>query len=334
MGTTLADVARAAGVSTMTVSNVLGRRHGKVSEATAARVWEAVEATGYIPNRAARSLSAKRSHLIAVVISGESDAMRNLHDARFVGALTGLLQERGYFVMLHAAENVPSTIRSIRSWAVDGAIFINTLAEEIADVQEAHRVPILFPDNYTDEPDILTVRVDDHAGGQLAGEHFQVMGHREGLFVGPLRGTLGVVDERYRGFRESFANDGEHRVRALEGIEGTTIDDGIRAAQQFLTLRERPTAVFCSADELAAGFIRGVLHAGLRVPDDVSVIGFDGFDIGSVTAPELTSIAQDVQEKAAASVDLLLAAVEGDQNLQRIQSLPVQLLHRASVRSL
>lgn len=330
MGTTLADVARAAGVSSMTVSNVLAGRRGKVSEKTAARVWEAVDEVGYVPNRAARSLSSQSSHLIAVVIA-DVDALVNLHDARFVGALTGVLQARGYSAMLHGAADVPSTVRSIRSWSVDGAIFINTLAEQIEDVREAHHVPMLFPDNYSDAPGILTVRVDDHDGGRIAGLHLLENGHRDVLFAGPLRESVGVVDERYRGFTEVFRAAGAPQPRSIEGMIGTTIDEGLRAAEQFLRLDPRPTAVFCTSDELAVGFTHGVQSAGLRIPQDVSVIGFDGFDIGRVTVPELTSIAQDVNAKATRSVEHLLGAIEGTPIGGPVQSLPVHLVERGSV---
>lgn len=330
MGTTLADVARAAGVSSMTVSNVLAGRRGKVSDSTAARVWEAVDEVGYVPNRAARSLSSQSSHIIALVIA-DVDALTNLHDARFVGALAGLLQARGYSAMLHGAADVPSTVRSIRSWSVDGAIFINTLAEQIEDVRGSHDVPMLFPDNYSDSPGILTVRVDDHGGGRIAGQHLLEQGHRDVLFAGPLRESVGVVDERYRGFIEVFRAVDAQQPRAIDGITGTTIDDGLRAAEQFLQLNPRPTAVFCTADELAVGFTHGVQSAGLQVPRDVSVIGFDGFDIGRVTVPELSSIAQDVNAKAARSVEHLLGAIEGAPLGGPVQSLPVRLVRRGSV---
>ena len=330
MRTTLADVARAAGVSSMTVSNVVSGRRGKVSDATAARVWEAVDTVGYVPNRAARSLSSQSSHLIAVVI-GDVDALASLHDARFVGALTTLLQTRGYSVMLHGASDVPSTVRSIRSWSVDGAIFINTLAQQIEDVRAAHDVPVLFPDNYSDAPGILTVRIDDYAGGRLAGDHLIDHGHTESLFIGPVRKTLGVVDERYRGFAEAFHTKGLASPPVLDGMAGTRVEDGLKAASEFLKLTLRPTSVFCSADELAVGFTHGIQSAGLVVPQDVSVIGFDGFDIGRVTVPEITTIVQDVDAKAARSVEHLVGAIEGVPIGGPVQSLPVHLLERGSV---
>ncbi len=330
MRVTLSDVATAAGVSAMTVSNVISGRHDKVSQATAERVWRAVHDVGYVPNRAARSLSSRSSQLIAVVI-GDVNALSNIHDALFVGALTTLLEDRGYSVMLHAASDVASTVRNVRSWSVDGAIFINTLAEQIRDVREAHDVPILFPDNYSQAPGVLTVRVDDHDGGRIAARHFLDHGHSRALFIGPIRRSVGVVDERLRGFSDTLRAAGAPEPRAVDGLRSTTIDDGLRAAQDFLGMSPRPTAVFCSADELAVGFLHGVQCAGLRVPDDVSVIGFDGFDIGRITAPEITSIAQDVHAKAARTVDLLLGAIEGDPKDAPVPSLPVHLLERGSV---
>lgn len=308
--TTLADVAEQAGVSMMTVSNVLAGKRNKVSAKTAERVLAAVEATGYVPSGAARALSRRRSRIVALVVNGDGDAMTSTHDARYVGELARVLQMHGYVSMLITAVDLRKTVASLRSWNVEGAIVINTLRTEAERLRGGHDVPMLFSDNYTDVPGTLTVHADDFTGGRLAAEHLIENGHREAVFLGPVRDVTSVDDERWRGFRVGFEQAGLPEPRAPRFIASTTVRAGIDAAQKVLALEPRPTAVFCSADDLAAGFLHGVAAAGVRVPEDISVIGFDGFDISQVTSPVLTTIGQDIAAKAEQSVDLLLAALD------------------------
>ncbi|UYG17877.1 LacI family transcriptional regulator [Brachybacterium huguangmaarense] len=329
--TTLADVAKAAGVSTMTVSNVLAGRSSKVSATTAARVLEAVAATGYVPSGAARSLSGRRSRIVALVINGHGEVMTSTHDARYVGELALALQNRGYFSMLVTATDLGETVASLKSWNVDGAILINTMAMEIDELREAHDVPMLFSDNYSEDPTILTVRADDAAGGRLAAEHLLERGHREATFIGPVHYSVSVDDERWRGFRGPFERAGLRAPDAIQ-VATTNVVSGIALAEQLVREDRVPAAALCSADDLAAGFLIGLTRAGIRVPEDVSLIGYDGFDISRVTAPGLTTIAQDIGAKAARSVDSLLAAITGAAEPDRAAPLSVSLVERESVR--
>ena len=260
--TTLADVAEQAGVSMMTVSNVLAGKRNKVSAKTAERVLAAVEATGYVPSSAARSLSRRRSRIVALVVNGDGDAMTSTHDARYVGELARVLQTHGYVSMLITAVDLQKTVASLRSWNVEGAIVINTLRTEAEQLRGGHDVPMLFSDNYTDVPGTLTVHADDFTGGRVAAEHLIDNGHRDAVFLGPVREITSVDDERWRGFCDAFAQAGLPAPRAPRFIVETTVSAGIDAVAKVLALESRPTAVFCSADDLAAGFLRGWRRQG------------------------------------------------------------------------
>ena len=334
--TTLADVAQEAGVSMMTVSNVLAGKTHKVSAKTAERVRAAVEATGYVPSGAARALSRRRSRIIALVVNGDGQAMTSTHDARYVGELARVLQAQGYMSMLITAVDLQATVMSLRSWNVEGAIVINTLLTEVEQLRGGHDVPMLFSDNYAAAAGTLTVHADDFAGGRLAAEHLIARGHRQAVFLGPVREVTSVDDERWRGFQAAFAEAGLPAPRAPRFIEETTVARGIAAAAEVLALDPRPTAVFCSADDLAAGLLHGLVELGVRVPEDISVIGFDGFDISQVTSPVLTTIGQDITAKAAQSVELLLKALDDGvdaANAEHPGPLPVRLIEGASVGS-
>lgn len=208
------------------------------------------------------------------------------------------------------AVDLQKTVTSLRSWNVEGVIVINTLRTETEQLRGGHDVPMLFSDIYTDVPGALAVHADDFTGGRLPAEHFIENGHRQAVFLGPIREVTSVDDERWRGFCSAFEQAGLPAPRAPRFMVETTVSAGIDAAAKVLALEPRPTAVFCSADDLAAGFLRGVAAAGVCVPADISVIGFDGFDISQVTSPVLTTIGQDIAAKAELSVDLLVEALD------------------------
>jgi LacI family transcriptional regulator len=325
--TTLADVAKVAGVSKMTVSNVLAGREHKVSARTTQRVLAAIEQTGYVPNSAARALSASRSRLVAIVMRTPGLETNEQHGTRFTGAFTLRLQERGYCALLHAASDVDLTMRSLRGWAVDGVCFLNTMADETESLRERHDVPMLFPDNYSESPDVLTVRIDDYDGGRQAARHLLALGHRRLCVVGAATGRISVAERRYRGFADAVREAG---ADAPVGIEGGRPEQAVQMVTRFLALDPRPTAIFCPGDERAVRVVQELGAAGVRVPEDVSVIGFDGFDIGTLTTPQLTTIAQDVEAKARLSADRLLDAIEGVWEERADAPLPVHLVERGS----
>lgn len=334
MAITLAEVAKHAGVSTMTVSNVLTGKTHKVSAATAHRVMEAVAATGYVVNASARSLSAKSSRIVAIVITSDSPILKGAHDAALVGRLVEGLQAHGYTAMVVASHDVRTTINSLQSWNVDGAVFLGTLARDIEAIHEHHRVPLLFSDNYLERDGILTVRTDDYGGGFLAGEYLIDKGHRDNvLFLGPMRGSIGVVDERMRGFRDAYRTHGLPEPVAPQITDDASLSSGIAIAEAVMALVPQPSAVFCSADDLAVGLIRGLTRLGVSIPGDLSIVGFDGFMIGEAVTPALTTIGQDLEAKATRIISLLINAIrtEAQPDEHVLDTLPVTLIERESV---
>ena len=144
--------------------------------------------------------------------------MTSTHDARYVGDLARVLQTHGYVSMLITAVDLQKTVASLRSWNVEGTIVINTLRTEAEQLRGGHDVPMLFSDNYTDVPGTLTVHADgDFTGGRVAAEHLIDNGHRDAVFLGPVREITSVDDERWRGFCDAFA------AGRSAGPEGATI---------------------------------------------------------------------------------------------------------------
>ena len=308
---TLQDVAREAKVSKMTVSNVLNGRRDRVSPATIARVMEVVGRLGYVPNATARSLSARRSNIVALAFPGRDSSgvvpLTNPHDSLFLSEVESHVTQAGLYLMAHSVNSVESTANSLRSWNVDGAIFLGTRADEVAALQSAYDGPMVFVDNHGASPHISNVGIEDRLGGQLAGLRLVEAGHRRIGFVGPGFDEPGVVRERHAGFVQALTEAGlslrrEHVVRCDAGF-----DTAIAAAQQVLDAPQRPTAIFATADIIAAGLLKGFVRAGFPVPDQMSIIGFDDLEVARHVTPEITTLHQDIPGKARAAVEVLLA---------------------------
>lgn len=328
---TMRDVAQAAGVSPMTVSNVLNGRRARVSPATVSLVEEAIARLGYVPNGAARALSARSSGIVALVYRSDGDdgpALANPHDSVLVGEVERWVSRAGRHLMIHAAEDVVSTAGSLRTWNVDGAIVLGVLAHEVDELRRLSDVPMVCVDT-TDGP-IATVGVDDVGGGHLAGAHLAGLGHRRLAFVGPDATIGGVIEDRYRGWRAGLA---EHGVDDTVVIRTATssFEAGLDAATRLLAAPDRPTGVFCTADILAVGLLKGLLGAGVRVPEDVSLIGFDDLPECRHLTPALTTVRQDVRAKGRSAVELLTQVMAAAGSTAVRTTLPVELVHRETV---
>jgi LacI family transcriptional regulator len=313
--TTLRDIAREAGVSPMTVSNVINERHDRVSPATAQRVREVLDRLGYVPDASARALSSKASNMIALVYAAPhaGDApLANPHDATFVGEIERQVSRSGRYLMIHSAQDVVSTAANLRTWRVDGAVFLHTVASEVDDLRERYQVPMVFVDNYSASPEVHTVGIDDFRGGYLAGSHLAAAGHRRLGFVSGHIDGQGVLHRRFQGFATALAEAGidPDAVTVLEC--DSRFSAGLELARRLAADPRRPTGVFATADIIALGLLHGLQAGGVAVPDDVSLVGFDGLPEAAYVLPVLTTVRQDVMAKARTAVQTLLGMLAAD----------------------
>lgn len=332
---TMRDIAQEAGVSAMTVSNVINERPKKVSADTIDRVRAAMDKLGFVRNASASALKSKRSDIIALIYPSTLEPLANQHDAAFVGAVErAVRQVRGgkRHLMIRAAEDVVRTVDDLRSWRVDGAVVYGTFGPEVdALLRRRLEVPIVFVDNYSESAKVSRVGIADRAGGRLAAEHLLDQGHRTLGFVGPLAGhEVGVVRERYRGFLEAVEAAGA-RVERVEEIEcPARFDDGQNKAAELSGRSDRPTGLFATADILAIGLLKGFQRNGVVVPDHVSLVGFDDIPEATHGLLELTTIRQDVAKKAHQAIDVLDGLIiDSDAGTQ--VTLGVELVRRQSV---
>ncbi len=330
---TLKDVARAAGVSKMTVSNVLNGRSGQVSAETSRRVLEAVAELGYAGNAAARALSASRSGIVLFVYGAplpEHIPYGNPHDTVLLQAIERRVTEAGKHLMVRSSADVSEVARQLGSWNADGAILYGPMPDEVEALRAAHDVPMVFVDAVAPTPaPVAAVGLDDQLGGYLATRHLVEAGHRNIAFVGPVMGRPGVVADRQRGY-----------LQAMEETEGAT-GGWFHAATVFYgpardlvpELLADPrgfTAAVATADIIAVGLLKGIEDQGMRVPDDFSVVGFDDIYLAELVTPPLTTVHQDVHEKGRLAADLLIDQIEHGAKPARVLLQP-ELRVRASV---
>lgn len=328
---TIADIARECGVSKMTVSNVLNGRDGRVSAATRDRVREAAASLNYQPSAAARSLSVSRSEIVALVYyaAAEGDlGLSNPHDAMLLGEIERHVSGAGKHLMIHAATDAADTARRLRSWNVDGAVFLGVLADEVEQLRSHQDVPMVFIDAYSDAG-ISTVGIDDARGSYDATRLLLDAGHRSIAFVGPGAASEGVINARFSGFTRAVVDAGLDPADARV-IANLTFGDAEAAADDLLAHPRRFTAAVVTADILAVGLIKAFARRGIQVPSEFSLVGFDDLPIAEMVTPALSTVRQDIAEKARAAVELLMDQLDGRREPRRITLDPL-LVNRESV---
>lgn len=330
---TIKDIARAVGVSPTTVSNVIHGNAGRVSAGTVQRINDAIRKMGYVPNMSARALVSNSSRIIGVInhmVPLESGGF--FQDPFHVALLSGIdlgLREHNYYLMFRTINTISELLSLRRNWNLDGIILTGIFPKDFYHSLMEQPTPFLLIDSYIDYPGVLQIRLEDRQGGYIATKHLLEEGHREILFCGPDIREGGVISERFDGYRAALAEYGvplkrENVYQREIGIEQST------ALGRELAERRDFSAIFATADILAAGIISGLHAGGRRVPDEISIVGFDDLNISQMTSPLLTTIHQDVVGKGVKAVQMLLAAI-AEEHAPEIVTFPVSLVKRDSV---
>ena len=263
---TLKDIAERAGVSMMTVSRVMNSKEGKVSEKTASRIRSLADEMGYIPNSSARSLAAKSSQIIAVILrdSNTFHPLSDPYNASFLGFITREIQKRGFYVMIHFVQDFSDITFRLRSWNAEGAIFLGVFDEEVQKIQNRNKIPLVFIDSYSNVRQLINIGIDDYKGGQLAAEYFLKNGHKTLGFVGPFTKTGGVISKRYQGFSDTLLAHQitlfDKHVYDLEHMDPQDIIDSISHDSC------PPTGLFVFSDETALQLINIASNKGYPFP--------------------------------------------------------------------
>jgi LacI family repressor for deo operon, udp, cdd, tsx, nupC, and nupG len=338
-GPLMSDVARLAGVATSTVSRALAVP-GRVNEATRQRIAAAVEQLGYIPNAAAQSLRAGKSTNIMATLPGPSTifGVAQIIPA-VVQSLSATLSEEG-FDLLFCNRNSPAAQRhilgqafgdSIRGVVVFGGAALPSYGRRSLADADVPVVSLLVDRSAAGIPSVVT---NDRGAMRDGVLHLIALGHRSFLYVAGPPGSCHEA-ERFAGVLDALASAGlpERAVIRHGGRLGFNdgLQAGVEAAQTYLAMARRPTAIVCCADDGAISFIATVRPHGVTVPGDVSVLGFDGAAVGAYCDPPLTTLAQPTRDLGSRAAEIMLQLADGAAAAPPLTTmLPSRLLLRAS----
>jgi len=332
------DIAKEAGVSTATVSYIINKRSDQViAPQTIKKVEEAIKRLGYVPNLGARALASRHSYLLGLLIPQTEKETKLMFSNSFYGSFLSNFEyearKKGYNILISGTDVDESYLDVARKRSLDGIVIVGVEIEsDIKDLKQIG-IPTVLVDSFGMDTELSSVTIDDENGGFLATEYLIGMGHRTiGLATGYLT-KEGVNTERLKGYEKALANHGLPKDGRYVYSGTISYEYGLELGLQLAGSPERPSAVFVTADILAFGLIKGLKKGGLKVPEDISVVGFDDGFLASNMEPALTTIRQDVDEKARIAAQLVIDAIEEKEHGSNIV-LPVSLVERESVRKL
>jgi LacI family transcriptional regulator len=327
------DVATRAGVSVGTVSNVLNRP-SVVRSATRARVEKAILELGFVPNASARQLVAGENHTIAYVVLDASnpfftDVARGIEEVAEAEGLSLFICNSDLSESREDRFLERLTELRVRGVLITALDYGNSRLAQLRDLG----VPVVLVDRAPDlAGDWCAVGVDDVTGGELAIAHLLDIGRDKLAFVG---GPMSVpqVGDRLTGARNAAIEAGLDEVSLLVlETSSPTINQGRRAGERLLGLskQNRPNAVFCANDLLAFGLVQGILHHGVRVPEEIAVVGYDDIELAAAAGVPLTSVSQPRDALGRTGAELLLEEATGAHHEHRHVVFKPELVARAS----
>lgn len=324
-------MAREARVSIATVSRVVNRLP-TVDPELAERVWKAVEAVGYLPNTQARALVSGRSRLLGLIVS----EITNPFFPELIQEFENLAVAQGYEVLIGSTNYDParteSLMRRLLQRNVDGvAVMTFGVEEELVQKLVEREFPLVFVDAGPELPNIRLVQVDYGEGIRQAVQHLAALGHRQIAFIsGPLEQRSPAT--RREAFLKAMKELGL-KVPPEHMAEGQhTMESGITAMEKLIALKPLPTAVLCSNDMTAIGALHALYRTTIKVPDDISIVGFDNIHLSEFVLPPLTTVQMSCRDLAAAAVESLRAGIEADHPKHGIKEwhIPTRLVVRQS----
>lgn len=347
----IVDIADELGVSTATVSNVIHGKTKKISAKTVEMVQRKLEERGYIPNMAATLLAQNDSHIIGVVMKKHEKYEGHIIEDPFIASslnyLSEVIDEEGYFMMLKQVEDIREIVKFASMWNLEGMVILCFCEDEYQELRNKIRIPFVVYDGiFENRGRICNLIIDDFDGGRQVGEHFRLLDHRKVLCVSDNRSCMDL--KRYEGFCRGFA--GEEEEKYVESGNGRS--DSIKSAgrvsrkadflqipmakearHRFYEARLQDimsyTAVFAVSDYYAVDLMQFLQSRGVRVPEDISIAGFDGNPVCEQVLPKLTSVRQDGRKRAAMAMKLLKQMREEPEYTENIL-LPVELIPRES----
>lgn len=331
---TIKDLAKIANVSPSTVSNVIHGRVNKVSKETKEKIEKAIKETNYVSNMGGRLLAQHGSKIIGVIMTYarrvEGHVMNYPFYSEIIGALEEQIRKSGYFMMLYTSGSIDESLRLSRAWNIEGLIVLGNTPDEAERFFGESIVPIVFIDTYG--KNIPNVGINDKTSMKGLVRYLIELGHKKIAFLSDSEVLIGVDAERYQGYEDAMEEAG---ILDEGGLIHISFREAIRKAmlkELLLNDFNGYTALCFASDYYAVEAMSylSALHA--KIPEDISITGFDNDILAKMATPKLTTVNQNVDEKGKTAVIELLKMVEREEKAIIQKYLPTQLIEGQSTR--
>lgn len=324
---TIRDVASRAEVSVATVSNVLGDRKS-VSPSLAENVRRAAEELGYSADRAASQLRSGKAKVIGIIVP----SLDNPYFTSIISAVEQAAQADGYDIIVASSNNDPGVeakrLYALLSWRPAGIVIVPAEdSSPASDTLAANVCPFVVVDRLPDLEGVDSIAIDNHQAATMAAEHLLRLGHRDVLVVASTL-RLANICERQAAITEAFTATGCNAPRILE--VGLTLEAVVDGLTGWFEGKERPTGIIALTNFTTIGVIAALAGAGIRVPNDMSLVGFDDYIWMQAATPSITAIRQPVEKIGIEAWNCLRQRIEGGRKAPETVRLPCSLQVRAS----
>ncbi|MEG1002292.1 MAG: LacI family DNA-binding transcriptional regulator [Clostridium sp.] len=325
MKVTIQDIANMVGVSKSTVSRYLNG--GYVSGDNVNKIKEAIEKTGFETNFFAKRLKAKKSKLIGIIMP----RIDSFTAGKTLKGINNKLEEKGYQSIILTSElnkeKELSNIKKLYQQGVDGIVIMSfEISKEHVEIASKLPIPVVFSGQSSEY--LNCIALDDFKIGEILGEYIREQGHKNIVFLGVDERDKAVGVLRKKGFYSAF-NDEECNINFVK----TTFSFNRAYEAGDEVLEHNPTAVICATDNIALGLMRFLLERGIKIPNDISVAAFGGYDVSQITYPSLTTVKIDYSLFGEKTAEKILNLID-DKELEIDSNIPLELMTRESVKKI
>lgn len=305
MAVTIAEIAQIAGVSVSTVSRALSNSDYPLKEETRSRILKLAEEMGYMPNLVARSLRTEQTRTIGIIADNIASTFTHL---MIRGIQDNLKQSRYASIIINTERHVETEIQALRDLlgrSIDGVLLVESFLQRDGQMPDLAGKPFVFVHRLFNSGVGNCVMVDERYGTQLALDHLIRLGHRRIAHIsGPV--SWDAAEERLVTYRETLDKAGLGYDETIVREGDWQLESGYAAAKSLLAMRDRPTAIFAANDAMAIGTIYAIQDAGLRVPEDVALVGYDNLDAAWMIRPNLTTVTMPCYDMGQAAAKFLV----------------------------
>ncbi|MET1249395.1 LacI family DNA-binding transcriptional regulator [Sporolactobacillus sp. STCC-11] len=341
---TIKKIAEMVGVSPTTVSNVIHGRKNKVSEENYKKVKEALYQANYVSNMSGRILSQNGSKIIGVILNYSRRSEVNVVSDPFYNQIIGYLEEQirmnGYYMMLYTSGSVQESLNLASAWKIEGLVILGALPADAEKFSQVAQMPIAFIDTYVDEPAMkkgfINVGLQDYEGCYDVTNYLIHLGHKNIGFCADGNQLIGVDEQRLSGFKQAMADAGINfdQEKDFFGLPYKVHERHDYLTQLIKTRFKSYTALVFTSDYLAVDALNLLQDNHFRIPEDMSITGFDHNIFSEQSRPKLTTVEQNVKEKAQLTIYYLMQEIHQPKEQIANIKLKTKLIIQESTRSL